>query len=226
MAFTPAFPIPAVLGFLLACLVALGAGAAVGLAVLLRRVELARKILLGAIAAGALYVVVLVGVSLASDARELGPGEWKYFCEVDCHLAYTVTGVERVKTLGGATAAGEFWVVTLTVWFDENTISSQRPKDMPLAPPARKARVVDASGRQYPVSAAGQQALEAARANVPLCRPLRPGESHPTELVFDLPEGVRAPRLLLTTADLPVNFIIGHESSLLHKKISFRLVTD
>ena len=34
----------------------------------------------------------------------LGPGEEKHFCEVDCHLAYSVVGVQKTRTLGTAAA--------------------------------------------------------------------------------------------------------------------------
>jgi hypothetical protein len=51
----------------------------------------------------------------------------------------------------------------------------------------------------------------------------RPGESYQTTLVFDLPEGVQNPRLLLTDP-WPVNrLLIGHENSFFHKKVYFRL---
>jgi len=50
---------------------------------------------------------------------------------------------------------------------------------------------------------------------------LRPGESYITELVFDVPKSARGLRLLLIEDDPETRFVIGHENSLLHKKIYF-----
>lgn len=231
MAFTPVHSLPAALAFLAAGALGFLGAVASGVALLGGRPLLARRILLALVAAGGVYLTVLLGVSLASDERVLALGEQKYFCEVDCHLAYSVTGVTTSNILGPlpqeVQAAGTFHIVTVKVWFDERTISSRRAKDMPLAPNPRKLRVVDADGRAYPVSFAGQRALEQGHGRPEvsgaLCQPLRPGESNEAQLVFDLPEEVRDPRLLITTADPPAYFIIGHESSWLHKKISFAL---
>lgn len=176
----------------------------------------------------ALYAVLLLGSSLLSKEQVLAAGERKYFCEADCHLAYSVESVTAAQTLGAgehqASANGTFYVVKLKTYFDEETISSRRAKDMPLSPNLRWAVVVDEQGRRYATSLAGMKALnEPAGQNVPLTQQLKPGESYETTLVFDLPAGARSPRLLLTDP-LPVNWVlIGHENSFLHKKVFFRL---
>src|SRR5580698_1091750 len=54
------------------------------------------------------YIGVLLGFSALSRERALVPGEEKYFCELDCHLAYSVQNVKRVKQIGNAVANGEF----------------------------------------------------------------------------------------------------------------------
>jgi hypothetical protein len=36
------------------------------------------------------YIALLLGMSLASREVTLAPGQEKYFCEIDCHLAYSV----------------------------------------------------------------------------------------------------------------------------------------
>jgi hypothetical protein len=67
-------------------------------------------------------------------------------------------------------------------------------------------------------------ALEAAQgAQTPLSTALRPGDSYTTSLVFDLPAGDRADRLLLTEDDPVTLLLIGHENSLGHPKVVFRL---
>jgi hypothetical protein len=46
------------------------------------------------------YALVLIGVSLTSHEKTLAPGENKYFCEIDCHIAYSVVNFEEAKALG------------------------------------------------------------------------------------------------------------------------------
>lgn len=182
-----------------------------------RRVGLAMGGIVGA------YLLLLVGTSLASGARTVEPGNAKYFCEIDCHLAYSVVGSRRVPALGGARANGAFEVVTLKVWFDPGTTSARRD-DSPLFPNPRAVRLVDGAGRSYAPSAAGLSALEAAEGRqTPLAQALRPGESYITSLVFEIPAGARAPALLLTESSPVTHLLIGHENSLLHPSIPFRL---
>ena len=216
-----------VLGFMGACLL-LGLLALValqGLAV--RRYGRARVSLVGLALIGAAYFGLVLAFSLASEGRVLARGEEKYFCEIDCHLAYSVAGVRRAKTLGAgpgqATARGEFLVVTLKTRFDEKTISSRRG-DSPLTPNPRAATVRDADGAAYEVSEEGRRALASeGGTGMPLDTPLRPGESYTTELVFDLPADARDPVLLLNESSPETRFLIGHENSPLHKKTEFKL---
>jgi len=174
------------------------------------------------------YGEVLLALSLSSHERTLAAGDWKYFCEVDCHLAYRVESVSTAKTLGPAAkpaaTRGTFYIVALKTWFDERTISSGRPKDMPLWPGPRAVALVDERGRVFGVAEEAQRALtQAGAAGTPLTRTLKPGESYTTTLVFDLPDDARAPRLLLTTLDAPTYFLLGHENSFFHRKIYFQL---
>jgi len=55
---------------------------------------------------------------------------------------------------------------------------------------------------------------------------LRPGESYTTDFVFDVPKDARGLRLLITEDDPETRFVIGHENSLLHKKICFGLALN
>src|SRR6266566_981314 len=50
------------------------------------------------IAAG--YLLLLSGVSLASSEETLPPDGWKYFCEIDCHIAYSLTRAQTAGVLG------------------------------------------------------------------------------------------------------------------------------
>lgn len=191
---------------------------------------LAGKVLVAALVLVAGYSTVLFGASFASHEWTLGPGEEKYFCEIDCHLAYSVVGVEKTKTLasqGKQTAAlGDFYVVTVRTRFDEKTISPHRGNG-PLEPSPRVVTIADDQGLQYSISAEAQRELDAAQqSGTPLTTSLRPGESYTTRLVFDLPSDARNPRLLISSPTDPPWFghiLIGDEESFFHKKVFMRL---
>lgn len=216
-----------VLGFLCACLVLLVLGLVAAHALVVRRFGRARVTLSALGFVLALYFGLMLVMSLASGEKVLARGEEKYFCEVDCHLAYSVVDVTRAKSIGeapgAAPARGEFYVVTVRTRFDETTISQHRGDGL-LYPNPRRLNVRDEQGRIYPVSEEGERALSAfGGTGTPIDTPLRPGESYTTRLVFDLPADARDPVLLINESDLPTHFIIGHENSLLHKKTEFKL---
>jgi hypothetical protein len=156
------------------------------------------------------YAAVFLLASLTSKDRVLGPNEEKHICEVDCHLAYSVVGVKTAQTLDGRTARGTFYVVTVKVRFDEQTISPHRGM-APLTPNSRYVAIVDGAGRRYEAPA---DALK---------RQLVPGESYTTDFVFDLPHDARDPRLILANHDIETPLLIGHENSVFHGKTTFRL---
>jgi len=228
MALMPPFAPLVALFFLGSILGLLGAGAALGFGALTRN----RALLRGSAAAAAVllvfYASLLLGASLSSRDRLLGSGEWKYFCELDCHIAYAVDRVTVSDSLGVPGEAvhphGRFTTVELRTWFDESTISRERPRDAPLTPNPRRVYVVDAGGHRFDRSFEGERALAAAGvSSMPLTTPLIPGQSYTTSLVFDLPGDVREPRLYVGDADPVSHLLVGHEESPLHRKIWFRL---
>jgi hypothetical protein len=165
--------------------------------------------------------------SYASKDLVLARGQEKHFCELDCHIAYSVLDVQKTKTIGNnqTTAEGMFYVVTLKSRFDETTISPTRG-DGPLKPNSRIVTIVDTTGRTYCLSENGQRALATTNnAGTDLTTPLRPGQSYVTRLVFDLPQDIQNPTLLMQEGDWLTHFVIGHENSLLHKKTRFQLAT-
>lgn len=191
---------------------------------------LTRKVFVAAVILLAGYSAVLFGASVGSHEWVLAPGEQKYFCEIDCHLAYSVDGVQRTRTISaganGATANGTFLVVSVRTWFDPRTISPHRGNG-PLDPSPREITLVDEAGQEYPVSTLGQQALEqSGQAGTPLTQPLRPGDSYISRVVFDVPAGARDLRLLVASPTEPRwigRVLIGDEGSFLHKKVLLRL---
>ena len=185
--------------------------------------RVARGIALGLVVWFLAYAAILAFVSLASDERVLARGETKWFCGVylDCHVGVAVRGVRLVDVLGGGPGAvhanGRFWIVTLAV---EN--SAVR---VPLGHYRPEARVADADGRSW------DRALEAERTltggPVDLTREIPPGGSYTVELVYDLPEDVADPRLLVIENGMPDRLaervLIGDDDSLLHAPTTLRI---
>jgi hypothetical protein len=118
-------------------------------------------------------------------------------------------------------ARGKFIIVRVKTWFDERTISAHRGNG-PLTPNPRKVVLVDDTGRRFQLSPEAQAAFaRLGNASTPLSAALRPGESYTSDFVFDVPTGARNLRLLITEDDVETRLVVGHENSLLHKKIYF-----
>lgn len=178
-------------GFVTAALLA--AAAVVALA---GRAPLARRLLLGSAVAPAAYGAVLLALGAATRERMVPRGGEKFFCELDCHVGYSVADFVETTDRDGRRA-----VVTLRSRFDETTISPRRGNG-PLTPNTRSAALVDSRGRRFAAEPSGVVALAAA---------LKPGESRATDLVFRVPEGAGDLRLSLVEADNLVRLLLGHE---------------
>lgn len=194
---------------------------------LVKRKFRANKLVLSAgVLIAAAYIGVLLIFSFTSNERALARGQEKHFCEIDCHLAYSIVDVKDSRTLGiplQATAAGTFRTVTIKTRFDENTISPSRG-DRLLYPNSRVLTLIDDQGRKYLPSPEGQRVLEQNKsAGTALSAPLRPGESYTTTVVFDLPADARNPSLLINEGEWLTHFVIGHENSPFHKLTKFQL---
>jgi hypothetical protein len=205
------FPAPlAVVGFLGACGGVFAALAASLIFWFARKPGFARVAIVSLGIGAVIYFGLLVGFSEASHDMALRQGQEKYFCEIDCHLAYSVVDVKRV-------GSGDLdqYAVTLRTRFDEKTISPQRRTDVPLMPSPREVRVIDSLGHAYePVSTAGAS----------LMTPLRPAESYTTDFEFRVPNSASGLRLLINTVPAwPDRLVIGDENSWLHKKTYFGL---
>ena len=207
------FPAPlAVIAFLAAAAGVFLALAAAAIAWFARKPKFARACLLTVSAGAAFYVALLLGFSFASRPKILARNQEKYFCEIDCHLAYSLLDVKS-EPAAGAT----HYLVTIRTRFDETTTSPSRPKDVPLTPNARTVLLIDADGHPFqPVATAG----------TPLQTPLKPSDSYTTQLSFEVPPTIdpKSLRLLITTTPAwPDRVVIGDENSLLHHKTYFAL---
>ena len=229
MEFTPPNAPAVVILFLATALLLFSGGVAAAVLAIRSRRRPARRVVEAMAVILVIYFGALLTHSLTSKDLVLEPGQLKYFCEVDCHLAYSVEGVRSVKSLGSGAAAiqapGSFVIVSVKTWFDPNTIAPRRG-DAPLRPNPRSIRLEDAAGRSYAVSAAAEKAVAGdSDARSLMARPLRPGESYTTELAFELPGPATEARLLISEDVAEASFIVSHENSLFHRKIWFRIPT-
>ena len=209
------------------------AGLALVYSVISRKFRLTRFAVATIVVIASLYLAVLLLFSFASSEKVLARGEEKHFCEIDCHLAYSVTDVHESKALAEVTnnaaaanerpAAGLFRVITIKTRFDETTIGQNRGNAL-LYPNSRIVSVVDENGKEYLPAPQAQHVLENSHAaGMPMTVPLRPSESYLTTLVFDLPVDIKNPSLLIREGELVTHLVIGHENSPLHKKTRFQL---
>jgi hypothetical protein len=164
------------------------------------------------------YVILLFVGSIFSEEKNLGLNEPKEFCGfyLDCHLHTAVTNVRKTKTYGNAIAEGEFYVVKVKVF------SNAKRAALNLTTP--QFHLTDAAGRSYNPVENPVIPLPSFDDKVPA------GGSFEREIVFDLPEDVKNPRL-----DIREGFgvdrvfeliLIGDEDSILHKRNYFRLNSD
>ncbi len=186
-----------------------------------------RLVLAAAVLVAALYVGVMLLFAFASSEKVLARGQEKHFCEIDCHLAYSVTDVRETHILRAPLdqliPAGTFRVVTIKTRFDENTIGPNRG-DALLYPNSRVVTISDDDGHQYFPSAEAAVLLDKLHATgTAMTIPLRPGESYSTTLVFDLPADLKNPTLLVREGEWVTHLVIGHENSPLHKKTRFQI---
>jgi len=175
-----------------------------------RRAKIILIIMSGIIASHLAAVLVF---SFASHHRLLARGEEKHFCELDCHLAYSIVNVgQSVPSVSESNQSGRT-VITIKTRFDETTIAPWRGNGL-LYPNSRVLTLIDDRGIGYPPTA---------ETGTPLTTALRPGESYTTDVIFNLPVEVKPARLLINEGEWITHFVIGHENSPLHKKAEFQL---
>lgn len=216
-----------VLLFLGTCFLLLVVGLVLVYSVLKKKFRLTKLALISIALAAGLYLVCLLIFSFASSEKVLARGEEKHFCEIDCHLAYSVTDVRETQILRAPPdqliPVGTLRVITIKTRFDESTISRNRGDGL-LYPNSRVVTVNDENGNQYFPSAEAQGLLEKLQAvGTAMTIPLRPGESYSTTLVFDLPTDIKNPTLLIREGEWVTDLVIGHENSPLHKKTRFQI---
>jgi hypothetical protein len=192
--------------------------AAIALAhsLIVRKRKRAKVVLLAMLIVAASYLAAILVFSLASHENVLARGQEKHFCELDCHLAYSIVATRQAKQLDGPkplTAQGQFTIITIKTRFDESTISPDRGNGL-LYPNGRVLTLIDDSGKNY---------LPVTQTGTPMTLPLGPGETYTTDVAFDLPAGAKPTTLLVNEGAWDTRFVIGHENSPFHKKTRFQV---
>lgn len=112
-------------------------------------------------------------------------------------FAFSVLGVRKSDALGDeasrAGARGVYYVVTMKIANHAKRVSYTFKKG--------SARLVDAGGREFYVSANGQNAIESAGGNQ-CSAPIPAGASCITEVVFEVPADTRASQLRISEGGL------------------------
>src|SRR5262249_37863631 len=124
-----------------------------------RKFRFAKFVLTTILIVTGLYLGSMLAFSLASREKVLARGEEKHFCELDCHLAYSIVNNRQASTIGDApnqtSAQGQFMVITIRTRFDETTIAPWRGNGL-LYPNSRVLTLIDDQGNRYsPSSTAG-----------------------------------------------------------------------
>lgn len=170
------------------------------------------------------YAVMLLGFSFTSAEKVLAAGEAKEYCGfyLDCHMHTSVVGIRTAKTIGDRKANGTYYIVGVKVFSD-----AKNPNiELRLLEP--KARVVNPGGGYFERDAQAETQLPSA--NVRLDTDIRASQTIEKEIVFDLPDGVGAPRLLITEGygiDKTIEHVLpGDEDSLFHAQTFFDLRTS
>ncbi|HSE28839.1 MAG TPA: hypothetical protein VLA95_11475 [Gemmatimonadales bacterium] len=177
--------------------------------------------LLGSLLAG-VYLGALVTVSAASEEVLLPVGATKRFCGayLDCHLGVAVLDA---RTLEPDRAEPRTRRVAIRIRISSDARRARLALDDP------DAFLLDEDGRRWRRSAAAERALGLAP-DRELTSPLDPGSQRVVTLVFELPAGVRHPRLHVREGNslerVTELLLLGDEDSLLHPPVTHALPID
>jgi hypothetical protein len=184
---------------------------------IVRKIGRARLVTAAVLMTAIVYFGALLVFSAVSHDKLLARGEEKHFCELDCHLAYSIVNTRQAKTIEDnqtlTASQGQFTIVTIRTRFDEATIGPRRG-DALLYPNSRALILIDQNGNRYG---------PAVQLAAPLTSPLRPGSFYTTDVAFDLPVSAKPDALLIDEDGWETHLVIGHENSPFHGKTKFQL---
>lgn len=170
----------------------------------------------------AAYLGALVAVSLGSHELVLPAGADKRFCGayLDCHLGVAVLGA---RELGPSAAATHTRRLAVRVRISNDARRARLALDDP------EAFLLDEDGRRWRRSAEAERGL-GLTPDRELSSPLDPGGQRVVTLVFELPAGVRHPRLHVREGRsldrVTELLLLGDEDSLLHAPVTHAVPID
>jgi hypothetical protein len=167
----------------------------------------ARTTLIRLLLLGGVYMLVLVGFSLAEPQKQIPIGVPQCFDD----WCITVEQASRQAAIGATRAHGTFCVATLRV---SNRGKGQRQRETDV-----RVYVIDDQGHRFDVSPDGQRALEQnGLAGMPITSFAAAGGSFESRLAFDVPVDARRLSLVKTSWSwFPFRVIIGDPQSWLHR---------
>jgi hypothetical protein len=213
---------------LMALALVLLAGAAIA-SLLANRRRFAGRMALGLLGIEATYVALVVSVSLSHPGAVLPRGERLAFTGfyVDPHLQIAIADVRFAESLGSGAARrearGTFAIVTVELSSTARG-AMQKPNALSIA-------LTDDSGLLLSRDLAAEQALASETGELgALEREIAPHRSYTRAVVFDVPRGARAPRLLAIEG-LEIDhflelWIVGDDDALGHRRTTLSLGLD
>lgn len=191
--------------FLLCALVAIGALLRAGYLLARRRTGQAGALIVRLGAATAVYLAVVLVVSLASPGREIARGAPHCFDD----FCITIDSAVRTRVLGTTSSDEDFVVVSGRL----STTARRRQRETDI-----RGALLDEHGRTFAVSARGQQTLEMlGEAGSALNDFVEPMGQNPFKLAFEVPRTSRTLRFVTKHGWFPGAIIIAGEESLLHR---------
>lgn len=154
-----------------------------------------------------IYIISMLAISFLTPQTVLALRQERCFDEM-CFSATSVVITKTVSTISHPlTSHGIFYVVT--VQLRNASLRTPQKPDNPLF------TLTDQQGHSY---ASLQQATL-------WNQQLQPGEIQPREMIFDVPNALTQPGLLIAEGGWPSMLIIGDDNSFFHKKTEVLLTT-
>jgi hypothetical protein len=193
------------------------------------RVHAAARMALAVLSVAVVYALTVVVVAQTHPGSVLARGEPLTFTGfyLDPHLNLEVTGARLARELGanGARVAAHGRWAIVTVELSSTAVAAiQQPHALDLT-------LTDDLGRRWTRDLAGEAALAAERGPLgDLNRPIEPHGAYRRDVVFDVPVGTHAPRLLafegLWIDRLLEAWIIGDDDAIGHRRTALALGFD
>jgi hypothetical protein len=167
------------------------------------------------------YAAMLLAFSLKSKDRVLSIGEAKEYCGfyLDCHMHTEVTSVRMAQRIGDQQAKGIFYIVGVRVFSDARNPNIR----LHLLEPNAKVMITDDSAIDRDLAA--EAALPTA--GVDLGGDIKGHQTIDKEIVFDIPDDLREPKLDIAEGygiDNTIEAVlVDDEDSIFHARTFFSL---